>query len=288
VQATAATTRALTPRDRDLWQQALALIDADPVTNCFVASRLEQYRHLQGAPEQSRIGAEIWAHVSDHVEALCYSGANLVPVGLTTSTQVHAFAAYAVSKGRRCSSIVGPAVEVMALWHELNGRWGPPREIRENQPMMVTSREPEIDGDPLVVRLAQRDLDALLPASMAMFEEEVGISPLGNDGGATYRARVRDLLEMGQVFGRIEDGRVIFKAEIGALTPAACQIQGVWVDPELRGTGLGTRGMASVVRLALEVAPVVSLYVNDFNLAARRCYEKTGFRQSGAFATILF
>ena len=48
-------------------------------------------------------------------------------------------------------------------------------------------------------------------------------------------------------------------------------------------------GMAAVVRDALRrVAPTVSLYVNDFNTPARRAYARTGFRQVGTFATVLF
>jgi uncharacterized protein len=82
---------------------------------------------------------------------------------------------------------------------------------------------------------------------------------------------------------------VLFKAEIGAATAAVSQVQGVWVHPTLRGRGLGTAGMASVVELARrEVAPVVSLYVNDYNTAARRSYEKVGFAQVGTFASVLF
>jgi uncharacterized protein len=37
-----------------------------------------------------------------------------------------------------------------------------------------------------------------------------------------------------------------------------------------------------------EVAPGVSLYVNDFNAPARRAYERVGFVQVGSFASILF
>ena len=59
--------------------------------------------------------------------------------------------------------------------------------------------------------------------------------------------------------------------------------------PELRGRGLGAAGTASVVALAQAMfAPVVSLYVNDFNLPARRAYERVGFRRAGTFASILF
>jgi predicted GNAT family acetyltransferase len=47
--------------------------------------------------------------------------------------------------------------------------------------------------------------------------------------------------------------------------------------------------MAAVVRAAqASIAPVVSLYVNDFNIAARRSYERVGFREVGTFASVLF
>ena len=36
------------------------------------------------------------------------------------------------------------------------------------------------------------------------------------------------------------------------------------------------------------IAPVVSLYVNDWNEPARRAYEKVGFKQTDTFATIMF
>ena len=47
--------------------------------------------------------------------------------------------------------------------------------------------------------------------------------------------------------------------------------------------------MASVVRLCLdEVAPVVSLYVNDYNAPALATYDRVGFSRVGTFATVLF
>jgi hypothetical protein len=36
------------------------------------------------------------------------------------------------------------------------------------------------------------------------------------------------------------------------------------------------------------VAPTVSLYVNDFNLPARRAYERVGLRNVGTFSSVLF
>jgi predicted GNAT family acetyltransferase len=122
-----------------------------------------------------------------------------------------------------------------------------------------------------------------------MFTEEVGVSPYGNDGGALYRSRVRELIACRRAFARIENGRVLFKAEIGAVSPEACQVQGVWVDPEYRGRGLSVTGMAAVVDIALaEIAPVVSLYVNDYNTRAVAAYRHVGFRQVDTFMSVLF
>jgi predicted GNAT family acetyltransferase len=47
--------------------------------------------------------------------------------------------------------------------------------------------------------------------------------------------------------------------------------------------------MAAVVTEALRsIAPVVSLYVNDFNLPARAAYRRAGFTQTATFASVLF
>jgi hypothetical protein len=155
--------------------------------------------------------------------------------------------------------------------------------------VLATTTPPAVPGDPAVRRAGIADLDVLMPACVAMFTEEVGTSPLGPDGGASYRARVRDLVLAGRSFARIEGGEVLFKAELGAVSARACQVQGVWVNPAHRGRGLGTAGMVTVVTEALRsVAPVVSLYVNDYNLPARRAYDRVGMRSVGTFSSVLF
>ena len=177
---------------------------------------------------------------------------------------------------------------MLALWELLEPTWGPPRELRAVQPVMATGYDPLVAADPLVRRVRLDELDTVMPACVAMFTEEVGVSPLVGDGGV-YRSRVTELVASGRSFARIEGGEVVFKAEIGAVTSEACQVQGVWVNPRLRGQGLGAAGMAAVVNLCLEdVAPVVSLYVNDFNAAAIATYARVGFSRVGTFATVLF
>jgi predicted GNAT family acetyltransferase len=273
--------RVLDTRDVD---DVLALLKRDPIADTFVAARVESV-----GLDPWRLGGELWGYGErGRLESLCYSGANLVPVQAHTDA-VRAFADRARRQGRRCSSIVGPATAVLQLWRLLQPHWGRAREVRANQPLMAIGGPPLVDGDP-EVRLVQPDeLDLLMPACIAMFTEEVGVSPVVGDGGALYRARVEELIATGRAFARIDDGAVVFKAEVGAATAAACQVQGVWVHPDLRSRGLGTSGMAAVVAGSqASIAPVVSLYVNDFNASARRSYEKVGFAEVGTFASVLF
>lgn len=279
---TQTTTRVLDPGELPA---ALAILESEPVDNAFVTSRVQ----VAGL-DPWRLGGEMWGWYADgRLRSLCYSGANLVPI-CATPEAVRAFADRARRAGRRCSSIVGPAGPTAQLWRLLEPSWGPAREVRPNQPLMVTERtSAEVAPDPLVRRVRKEEIDVLMPACVAMFTEEVGISPLAGDGGLLYQARVAELITSRRSFARIEDGRVLFKAEIGAATTRACQIQGVWVAPEARGQGLSETGMAAVLRYALsDVAPVVSLYVNDYNTAARRAYSRVGFRETGAFMSVLF
>jgi hypothetical protein len=81
---------------------------------------------------------------------------------------------------------------------------------------------------------------------------------------------------------------VVFKAEAGIVGGGVAEIQGVWVQPTLRGRGFGRAGVAEVVDLVQDgLAPTVSLYVNDYNDRAIRAYEAVGFQRVGTFATVM-
>ena len=275
--------RVLDDRHRD---EVLAILDADPVANVFVSSRV----HAVGL-DPGRLGAQMWGYMRDgRLTSLCYAGANLIPVN-AGSDAVRAFGERAQAQGRRCSSIVGPVGPVRELWEFLEPYWGPARAIRAAQPVMATSTVPpaQVPADPGVRRVRMEEFDVIYPACVAMFTEEVGVSPNAGDGGVLYRARVAELIRAGRAFTRIEDGRVLFKAEVGAVTPYACQVQGVWVPPDERGQGRSVTGMAALVEEALRsIAPTVSLYVNDFNTRARAAYRRVGFAEVDTFMSVLF
>ncbi len=269
--------------ERDL-PEVLALLERDPVADVFVASRVQA-----AGLSEPRLRAQVWG-IGDRgrLESLCYAGANLVPVQAGPEA-VRAFADRARRQGRRCSSVVGASGAVVPLWQLLAPHWGAARDVRVDQPLLALEGPPSVAPDPAVRQVRPDELELLLPACIAMFTEEIGVSPTAGGGGALYRARVAELIAAGRAYARIEGGQVLFKAEVGAASDRVCQVQGVWVQPALRGRGLSVAGTAAVVELArTQVAPVVSLYVNDYNVPARRAYASVGFSEVGRFTSVLF
>jgi predicted GNAT family acetyltransferase len=260
------------------------ILDRDPYAGAQIAERVAAH-----GLNWWRAEGRIYGYgPGRRVESLIWSGAHLVPVCATTAA-ADAFGELLGAESRICSSIIGRADAVLALWDRLGGHWGPARDVRPNQPLLVAHTEPPIAPDPFV-RLVQPDeVDQLFPAAVAMYTEEVGVSPLVDDGGRGYRRRIAELVRAKRAYARFADDRVIFKAELAIVTRRTAQVQGVWVDPEFRGRGLASAAMAAVTQDALRrVAPTVSLYVNDYNTPARRVYARCGFGSAGTFATVLF
>ena len=262
----------------------IALAGRHPVVNAFA-----EYRARSTHLEPRLLAGEIWGrYAAGELVAACHVGANLVPVECTED-DAHAFAERALTQPRSVVTIVGLQDQVWPMWDRLSDTWGPSREARWDQPHLELARAPLVTPDPLVRRTTPDDFDALYPACVAMYTEEVGVDPEAEGGAPIYRSRVRQLIGLGWSYARIEDGRVVFKAEVAHATPYAAQVQGVWVAPDRRGEGLAAAGVAAVVEACRrDIAPVVSLYANIWNEPARRAYERVGFRQTATFATIMF
>ena len=275
----------LRPIDTHSVGQLWSMINANPVRHTYVASRLEQH----GLAGITRRTLEIiGAFDGEQLESAMLFGANLVPIETSQESQ-RLFAEVLARQGRRCSSIVGPANEVLQFWAMLEPHWGVARAIRKNQPVMMTQNRSELIVDDRVNYSTLMDLDILFPACVEMFTHEVGLSPLAKGGGMSYRNRVSELITNRRSFVRIDGDQIAFKAEVGCVGAQVAQLQGVWVNPELRGQGIGRHALASVVKYVLQdIAPTVSLYVNDFNRNAIAMYEKVGFKQVDSFATVLF
>lgn len=275
----------MTARILTSWDAANArrLVAEDPVVNVFVGSRIDAGILNHGAP------GVLWGWPAAGPTSLLHIGANLVPV----VTDAEALPAFVEAAGRRrnSQSIVGPSWFVLPFWRALGERWGKVysqvREVRARQPVMATGSAPRIAADPRVRPITTAEFESYFAASVAMYTEEVGADPLAG-GDTSYRSYCRWLVDQGRAFGIVENGKVIFKSDIGAASGPAAQIQGVWLDPALRGRGLSEPAVAGVTEYILADYQTCCLYVNDYNARAVRCYQRVGYQEVGEFATILF
>lgn len=214
------------------------------------------------------------------VEALCHLGANVVPSGARCAE----FGERALAA--RPLMIIGEETAVGDLWEAIATGMPAPRVDRPGQPVFVIDETPAAGGSG--VRAAELDdLDVLVPACASAHAEEIGVDPLDRDADG-FRWRTRSQIEEGRSWIWREGDTILFKAEASAWTPAAVQLQQVWVDPQVRSRGHGEAGLRDLVRLLLEHVPAVCLFVRPENGVAVRLYERIGMRRALAYRGLLF
>jgi len=170
--------------------------------------------------------------------------------------------------------------------------WG--HYAKEGQGMRLACREmllelrwplkvhQEVDG----LRSATLDdLALIVPVQAAMAEEESGINPLEKDPQG-FLERCAHRIEQGRTWVLVEDGKLIFKAEIFADTPEAIYLEGIYVSFEERGKGYGLRCLSQMSRTLLERTETICILVNEENESARAFYRQAGFAFTSTYDTI--
>ena len=179
----------------------LELTASDPVVNVFA-----DYRARLTQLDPRWLGGEMWGFHEDggwsRPATRRQPGAGPGHAGRAGRLRGAGRAA-----GPRCATIVGPpsgGPAVAALephWPRRATCAGTSRTWRSPRP--PRSRPTRWCDGP-----TRDDVDVLYPACVAMYTEEVGVSPEIDGGGDLYRARVAQLVAKGWSFARIEDGRV--------------------------------------------------------------------------------
>jgi ribosomal protein S18 acetylase RimI-like enzyme len=220
------------------------------------------------------------AGAGGRLEALCHVGANIVPSGRGCG----GFAESAASSGARM--VIGEEGAVGELWEAARRRMPRPRDDRPGQPVYAL-REAPAPGETGLRAATLRDLDLLVPACAEAHREEIGVDPLQRDADG-FRWRTRQQIEEGRSWLWLEDGLIRFKAEASAWTPAAVQLQQVWVDPQARRRGYARRALSDLCRRLLEQVPAVCLFVRPENEPALRLYDSIGMTRELTYRSLVF
>lgn len=195
-----------------------------------------------------------------------------------------AFATLAQSSSRT-HMLMGEMEKVEHFWN-LYGEGGQAprlmcRELLFEQRFPVEVKKPVFG----LRRATLRDLEMLLPIHAEMAFEESGVNPLEKDPNG-FRLRCARRIEQGRVWVLIENGRLLFKADIISDTPEVVYLEGIYVAPEERGGGIGRRCLSQLTRNLLARTKTVSLLVNEMNQAASAFYLRAGFKLRAHYDTI--
>jgi len=129
------------------------------------------------------------------------------------------------------------------------------------------------------------DLDLVAPAQAEMAFLESGVNPLESDPQG-FRQRCAHRISQGRTWVLIENGQLIFKAEIQGETSEMSYLEGIYVAPESRGYGYGRRCLTQLCDILLTRAGAICLLVDERNEAAHKFYQKLGFKLRDCYDTI--
>ena len=114
--------------------------------------------------------------------------------------------------------------------------------------------------------------------------EESGVNPLQVDADG-FRQRCRRRIEERRTWVLVENDRLIFKADVISETPEVIYVEGVYVHPDHRDHGHGSRYMGQLARKLLARTKSITVLVNEECAQAQRFFAKLGFVPRGCFDT---
>jgi predicted GNAT family acetyltransferase len=144
----------------------------------------------------------------------------------------------------------------------------------------------EVHQEVSSLRLATlEDLELVIPVHAKLALAESGVNPLEKDPQG-FRQRCARRIEQDRTWVWVEDGELIFKAEVISENPEVIYLEGVWVNPSLRGQRLGLRCMSQLAQNLLSHTQSLCLLVNETNTAAQLFYKRAGYKLRSIYDTI--
>lgn len=128
----------------------------------------------------------------------------------------------------------------------------------------------------------------LLPVAEAHAEvalTESGVNPLERDREGFLR-RTLKRIEKERTWVVFENGELLFKADVVAENAEVIYLEGIYVNPKLRGKGVASNHLAHLCGILLDKVKHVCLLSNVEFTDAHRAYLKAGFRMRDTLQTI--
>lgn len=134
-------------------------------------------------------------------------------------------------------------------------------------------------------RATPEEVDLVVPIHAELATEETGVNPLEVDP-AGFRERCARRIQQGRVWICVKDERLLFKADVISDLAEVNYLEGIYVSPEKRGQGFGTRCMKQLTNVLLTHTKSVCLLTKEEKSAAQACYRKAGYKLREYYETL--
>ncbi|MFN2500535.1 MAG: GNAT family N-acetyltransferase [Pyrinomonadaceae bacterium] len=129
------------------------------------------------------------------------------------------------------------------------------------------------------------DLQLVAPVHADMAEQESGINPLETDREG-FLSRCARRISMDRVWVLVEEGELIFKADVQAETSEIIYLEGVYLNQRVRGTGLARRCFTELCGTLLKRTRSLCVLSNEDNEKAQVFFRMCGFKRISNYDTI--
>lgn len=189
--------------------------------------------------------------------------------------------------------IIGEEEKIKQLWSHLGCHAPPVAELRrellfERRGPIGKSSTPFKGSNVTVASRPARldDLRLVMATHARMAVEDFGLpDPLLTDPIGFAQRCVRRILQQ-RTWIIVSGNTLIFKADVVAETPEAVYLEGLYVQPALRGQGFGLKCLAELCRRLRKPDRSICLLVNERNESALRFYQTAGFQVRSAYTTV--
>ena len=146
-------------------------------------------------------------------------------------------------------------------------------------PFMVTKNE-------RTLRLATtEELIQVAEAQAEVAFMECGVDPMVKDREG-FLKRVQRRIDQGRIFVVFDGDKLVFKADIIAETTETAYLEGIYVAPEYRGQGIGSKCLSELTLDLLNRVEHVCLLSNVDSESAHKSYFKAGYKATDQCTTL--
>jgi predicted GNAT family acetyltransferase len=277
-QACGASTRALPLRETEKGE-ALSFLAHRPLHTVYMASLIRD-NGVESPLNRGRLYS--YRGPQGHLEGVALLG-HATLIEARSESSLNAFARLA-QQSSLPHLIRGEEDLVKKFWSQYGkSGQGASRVCRELLMEQVAApRAKEVTG---LRQATLDDLESVVRVNSEMARAESGSDPLIRDPEG-FRSRIARRISLGRNWIWIEDGKLLFKADIIAETPQVFYLEGIYVEPAERGKGYGSTCLSQLGRLLLRRTGSLCITLNASKEKTKNFYSKAGYALRSYYDTI--